>query len=243
MVIPLGPDPGLVDREPVPTVISQYHYKWWWLLFFLLICLFVLQLVSATVFPAIYTGFTAFIVWYMVRDSCKEMSSYCLVLMALMCAIQAIFDTVILCTMLGGRREQHVVRTSYNDKTGATEYKVRYEFHPFFDESQGTTYNLQSLARIVSPVVMLIAALLAYYSHSAYENDFLSGGEAGRIQGGGAGYGGTAPGSPQGRNARYPGAVRPLAGANSGGAQGRGNPGAAGFQAFGGQGQRLGNNV
>mmetsp|Transcript_110771 Transcript_110771/g.278455 ORF Transcript_110771/g.278455 Transcript_110771/m.278455 type:complete len:242 (+) Transcript_110771:95-820(+) len=240
MVIPLGPDPGALEREPVPTVIREVHAKWWWFLLFLLTCLFVLQIVSATVFPAIYTAFTAFIVWYMVRDSCKEMSSYCLLLMGMMCAIQAIFDVVILCTMLGGRREQQVTKSSYNDKTGATEYKVRYEWHPFFDESMGMTYNLQSLSRIISPIVMLIAALMAYWSHSAYETELF--GEAGPIQGGGPlGYGGAGGGGSGDR--------RVLAGGGGGGGGGRtlgggrgGAQAAAGFAPFGGQGQRLGNN-
>eukprot|EP00444_Apocalathium_aciculiferum_P022560 CAMPEP_0183434146 /NCGR_PEP_ID=MMETSP0370-20130417/61848_1 /TAXON_ID=268820 /ORGANISM="Peridinium aciculiferum, Strain PAER-2" /LENGTH=247 /DNA_ID=CAMNT_0025620673 /DNA_START=93 /DNA_END=837 /DNA_ORIENTATION=+ len=173
MVIPLGAPGDGLEREPVPTHVREHHAKWWWCLFVVLLMSMIIQLAGQAIFSALYTGISAYIVWYMLRDSCKEMSAICLMMLGLMSAMQGVFDLIILCSMLGGRREQHTERTHYDEKTGSTEYKVRFEWHPFFDESQGTLYNMQSLARLVSPIVMFTTAALCYWSHSYFETEML----------------------------------------------------------------------
>eukprot|EP00446_Apocalathium_sp_SHHI-4_P013049 CAMPEP_0177220764 /NCGR_PEP_ID=MMETSP0367-20130122/37063_1 /TAXON_ID=447022 ORGANISM="Scrippsiella hangoei-like, Strain SHHI-4" /NCGR_SAMPLE_ID=MMETSP0367 /ASSEMBLY_ACC=CAM_ASM_000362 /LENGTH=243 /DNA_ID=CAMNT_0018670565 /DNA_START=91 /DNA_END=823 /DNA_ORIENTATION=- len=173
MVIPLGAPGDGLEREPVPTHVRGHHAKWWWCLFVLLLMSMIIQIAGQAIFSALYTGISAYIVWYMLRDSCKEMSAICLMMLGLMSAMQGVFDLIILCSMLGGRREQHTERTHYDKETGSTEYKVRFEWHPFFDESQGTLYNMQSLARLISPIVMFTAAALCYWSHSYFETEML----------------------------------------------------------------------
>lgn len=249
MVIPLGAPGDGLEREPVPTHVREHHAKWWWCLFVVLLMSMIIQLAGQAIFSALYTGISAYIVWYMLRDSCKEMSAICLMMLGLMSAMQGVFDLIILCSMLGGRREQHTERTHYDEKTGSTEYKVRFEWHPFFDESQGTLYNMQSLARLVSPIVMFTTAALCYWSHSYFETEMLEnesvmGPDA--LGGFGDGFGGG--GGPYGA-AGYGGGGQRVGG--SGGGQrlggGGGNPagpaatrGSAHFAPFGGQGQRLG---
>eukprot|EP00445_Apocalathium_hangoei_P032165 CAMPEP_0203923800 /NCGR_PEP_ID=MMETSP0359-20131031/63628_1 /ASSEMBLY_ACC=CAM_ASM_000338 /TAXON_ID=268821 /ORGANISM="Scrippsiella Hangoei, Strain SHTV-5" /LENGTH=243 /DNA_ID=CAMNT_0050851921 /DNA_START=95 /DNA_END=827 /DNA_ORIENTATION=- len=173
MVIPLGAPGDGLERELVPTHVREHHAKWWWCLFVLLLMSMIIQIAGQAIFSALYTGISAYIVWYMLRDSCKEMSAICLMMLGLMSAMQGVFDLIILCSMLGGRREQHTERTHYDKETGSTEYKVRFEWHPFFDESQGTLYNMQSLARLISPIVMFTAAALCYWSHSYFETEML----------------------------------------------------------------------
>merc|ERR1719471_2262026 len=98
----------------------------------------------------------------MVRDQCKNMTPVCLLFFGVVCALQAVFEVVILVSMIGGRREHNTVRTSYNEHEAT--YKTTVTVHPFFDASQGLIYNFQSAARIVSPVVFLLSAGLSYYS-------------------------------------------------------------------------------
>lgn len=238
MVFPVG-DPVL-DLEPVPAVIREVHAPFWYLLLVLLLALVILQICAMSFFAAIYTSITAIVVWYMVKDSFKEMKQYCLLLFGLMCAIQAIFDTIILFTMIGGRREQKTEKEHHDENT--VTYKTTVTTHPFFDESMGTVYNLQSLTRVISPILMLMAALLSYWSNSAYTTD-LFGDDYGesrpvlRRDDQPGGYGG----APRG----YPGGGQRLGdGRGTEGPPGRDAPPrqpGRGFAPFHGTGQRLGN--
>jgi len=246
MVIPLGAGPldGGLEREPIPEVVLQYHLKWWYMLLFLFTCLAALQIAAMSIFMAILMGATTFVVWFMVRDNCKEMTQPCLVLFGVFCLMQCVFDTIILCSLIGGRTEQKTVRTSYTEHKAV--YTTTVTRHPFYDPSQGLVYNCQSAARIASPLVMLLASILCFYSQRAFENNMFGddapfgasrGGSSTYGTGGYAGYGGAAVGGGGGaghqQGSRNP--SRLVGGGGGGGAQ---RP--QGFAPFEGSGQRLG---
>merc|ERR1719253_1757800 len=185
------------------------------MLFVLLTGLFVMQIVALTLFSAIFTLMITIVVWFMVKDNCKEMSQYCLLMFGMMCGIQAVFDTIILLSMVGGRREQETTRTQVSNSE--VHYVTEVKTYPFFDESRGTIYNLQSFCRILSPVVLLLCTLLAYKSYHCYDSElFNDDAPAAPVRGGGGGgqYGGAGNGggNPYGGRARPgQGAGRPTA--------------------------------
>jgi len=243
MVIPLGAGPldGGLEREPIPDVVLQYHLKWWYMLLFLFVSLSLLQVAAMSIFMAILMGATTFVVWFMIRDNCKEMTQPCLVLFGVFCLMQCVFDTIILCSLIGGRTEQKTVRTSYTEREAV--YKTTVTRYPFFDPAQGLIYNCQSAARIASPIIMLLASLLCFYSQRAFENNMfasdapLGGGMGGRStygSGGGGGYAGYQPGAAGGGAAQQ--GQRPVS--RLVGAAGGNRP--QGFAPFEGSGQRLG---
>lgn len=174
MVIPIGAGAGDrfgLESEEVPDVVRNYHLTWWWVALYLLLILVALEAVAGLIFSALFMGVIAYCIWYMVRDSCKDMSSYCLLLLCIMTGLQSIFDVIILCSKLGGRRDQKVHKTKYDPKTGNAEYNVRIEYSPFFDEASGWQYNLQSFCWLTSPMILIFIATLAYFSHKAYPSD------------------------------------------------------------------------
>merc|ERR1719343_305455 len=101
----------------------------------------------------------AIIVWFMVKDHCKNMSQYCLMLFGIMCVIETVFDLIGLFTTVGGRKESHT--SSMPIGNHQMSYTTIVETHRFFDGEMDFRYNVQSAVKIISPVVMLIGAFLA----------------------------------------------------------------------------------
>lgn len=160
-----------------------------------------------------------------------------------------------LAVSVGGRRTQHVTRKPISDSKMS--YTTVIETRPFFDKSEGFTYNMQSWMMIASAVMMLLGSLLAYMTYNAYptalfagdfDDDYppIAGGDG--FNGGRNGYGGAAPTPGFRPPQQQPG--QPPAGGNAGRQQ-QPVPGNAGrqqqqqqqqgqnFRAFEGEGQRL----
>lgn len=174
MVYPIG---GMalmadgVDRPP-PRVIKEVHAKYWWVLLFFMIVIVVLEILSVRTFDAIFVGILAFLVWYQVRAECTQMTQYCLMFFGLLCLIQAIFEIISLVSSLSGRRTQHTTRQAIGNNQ--VTYTTKVQSHPFFDGSQGFTYNMQSVTYIVSPIVMGMGASLSYWSYSAFRSSMFA---------------------------------------------------------------------
>jgi len=234
-MIPLGAGPldGGLEREPIPDVVLQYHLKWWYMLLFFFVCLSFLQVAAVQIFMAILMAATTFAVWFMIRDNCKEMTQPCLVMFSIFCLMQFVFDTIILCSLIGGRSEQTKVLTSHTEHEAV--YTTTVTRHPFFDASQGLVYNLQSAARIASPLIMLLASALCFYSQRAFENTMFANLDA-PLSGGGGGlsnYGSGGGGQYVGGGGAAQQGQRPVSRLVGGG-------GPEGFKPFEGGGQRLG---
>lgn len=242
MLMPMGPM-GVEEMAPPPTVVKETYARWWWAYLFLVVASSVGEILSHDVFGVLLAILISFIVWYMVKDDCLRMSQYCVFMFGFMCGIQCIFDTIMLVVSVGGRRTQRVTRKPITDTQMS--YTTIIETHPFFDDSQGFTYNAQSWMMIVSTCLMLLGALLAWRTYSAFPTGLFAQGEGEPIMGGGGGDrfhgggggggygGGPAGGAPFGRGG---------GGAPGGGGQAQGAQGPGGFRAFEGPGQRLGAN-
>ncbi|CAE7457750.1 unnamed protein product [Symbiodinium natans] len=125
-----------------------------------------------------------------VKDGCKNMSMpYCLLMVGLMCSLQVIRILY-----------QGLVRqgTLIPDRTVTT--------HPFFDKSQGVVYNARGFVVLK---VMVLAAVLAYYTYSALTAEPQR--ASGAMWGGGASYGVVAqrPGTYSGGATNYGDVPRP----------------------------------
>eukprot|EP00440_Ansanella_granifera_P033872 gb/GFBE01036748.1/.p1 GENE.gb/GFBE01036748.1/~~gb/GFBE01036748.1/.p1 ORF type:complete len:237 (+),score=55.39 gb/GFBE01036748.1/:1-711(+) len=212
MVIPLGAGPA--QEGSVPDVVKDVHCKYWWCLAAMFLSLAVTEIVAADVFAVLFHTIMAGIVYYMVKDQCKNMSMYCLLIVGMLCTFQAFIELIALISSVGGRRTQKTVVKQGSDNV--TTYTTEVTTHPFFDESQGVQYNVQSALMIASPLVMIFAVACAYYSYNAHSSslfeepeDSESGPMYGRgMYGGGGGmygggYGGAANGG-AGRSAGQP---------------------------------------
>ncbi|CAE7345363.1 unnamed protein product [Symbiodinium sp. CCMP2592] len=116
---------------------------------------------------------------YMVQDSCKNMTMYCLFMLGLMASFQCFFDALALFSVLGGRETSvSSVQGTENNVTVIT----RITQHPFFDRSMGEQYNTQSAVLLASPLVMSLVASMCYLSYNAFSESLFEA-EAGPIEG------------------------------------------------------------
>jgi len=239
--LPMGAA-GQAGEVEVPAVVKKDYAKYWWLTFLLLIGVGVMDVLARDPFAVIFIGVMAAIVWYMASDGCRNMSQYCLFLFGMMCVIEAVIETIGLLMIIGGRTtHERTVQTSIDGGARTSTITVVERKHPLFDESQGFTYNMQSAVKIASPVVMLIAALVSYYTYQAYPASlFAQDAEAGGFYGGQQpGYGGYGSDRPSGPSST--GGTRIIGGQVVGGGGGAGRfAGNGGRSLFEGSGQRLG---
>ncbi|CAE7934321.1 unnamed protein product, partial [Symbiodinium sp. KB8] len=189
-VIPLGPM-QMAGPEAVPEVVKDKYSKFWWVIAVLLVTLAVSEIVTHDVFAVLFHSLLAGITIFLVKDSCKNMSMYCLLMVGLMCSLQAFFETLALLGSLGGRRSTSTI-VAPGSRDNVTTYTTQVTTHPFFDKSQGVVYNAQSALLIASPVVMVLAAVLAYYTYNEFSSPLFpdDDAETGGVWGGGQmGYG------------------------------------------------------
>merc|ERR1719265_2248235 len=153
--------------------------------------------------------------------------------------MNSVLETIVLLGNLAGRSEKS---TAVGDMStpSKTTYTVTVMKHGFFDPEQSMQYNLESAMMIASPVSLVCAAVLCYYSYQSYPTSLFDD-EGGSMFGGGiapdAGYGGGGYGSGG------------FGGGGFSGGGGNANPNGGGSSRrilasapplFSGQGQRLG---
>jgi hypothetical protein len=213
-------------------VVKESHSIWWWLLTFLLLALSIGRIVAGDAFGALAMGMIACVSWFMVRDSCSQMTQTCVMMFGMMCTIQTVFEVINLATNAGGRKTTIVSPPQYEGNKMS--YTTTVVTHAFFDEAQGWHYNFQSAMMVAAPIVMLIGALLAWTTYSYFPTSLFAdegGPESGPMMGGyGGPVGASAYGS--GGGGQYSGPGRTL-GSTSANQQ---------RPVFGGSGQRLGSN-
>lgn len=175
MVIPFGGMGFMQDRpeRPVPRVIKEVHAKYWWGVLFLMIAVIVLEILAVRTFDAIFVGLLAFFVWSQVKSSCVQMTQYCMMFIGIICFIHSVIEIITLVGSLSGRRSQSTSKQNI-DRHSYT-FTTKIESHPFFEPSQGFTYNMQSVTLIISPLVMFIVSYMSYWSFSAFRSSLLSG--------------------------------------------------------------------
>mmetsp|Transcript_124428 Transcript_124428/g.175572 ORF Transcript_124428/g.175572 Transcript_124428/m.175572 type:complete len:222 (+) Transcript_124428:91-756(+) len=170
MVIPVvGASP---QDAPPPAAVKEFHSYFWWGIFLILVSMAVLQVVAGDGFGMFFTLILAAIVYYMVSDHCANMSMYCLLVFGLISGFESLFGVLTLFSVVGGRSSSTTLITS-KDATSVT-YETQVKVHPLFDSTQGTKYNIQSGLLVALPVVMLLSALLSWWSFRAYPNSLFS---------------------------------------------------------------------
>eukprot|EP00437_Effrenium_voratum_P013738 CAMPEP_0181448414 /NCGR_PEP_ID=MMETSP1110-20121109/27128_1 /TAXON_ID=174948 /ORGANISM="Symbiodinium sp., Strain CCMP421" /LENGTH=247 /DNA_ID=CAMNT_0023572563 /DNA_START=91 /DNA_END=832 /DNA_ORIENTATION=+ len=170
MVIPVvGASP---QDAPPPAAVKEFHSYFWWGIFLILVSMAVLQVVAGDGFGMFFTLILAAIVYYMVSDHCANMSMYCLLVFGLISGFESLFGVLTLFSVVGGRSSSTTLITS-KDATSVT-YETQVKVHPLFDSTQGTKYNIQSGLLVALPIVMLLSALLSWWSFRAYPNSLFS---------------------------------------------------------------------
>eukprot|EP00747_Dinoflagellata_sp_TGD_P100529 gnl/TRDRNA2_/TRDRNA2_168061_c0_seq2.p1 gnl/TRDRNA2_/TRDRNA2_168061_c0~~gnl/TRDRNA2_/TRDRNA2_168061_c0_seq2.p1 ORF type:complete len:292 (+),score=52.68 gnl/TRDRNA2_/TRDRNA2_168061_c0_seq2:118-876(+) len=247
-------------EAPPPDVIKKEHVKYWWYLIFLFGVVAVCRCICKEIMDGFIIAILAFAQWYMIREDCERMSQCCLMWMGVMCLMQGLFDLIPLFAALDGRDEHHRESTKIpGSKEGehATLITSWTVHHGFFDGSQDWVYNFQSVMMIVTPITMFIGVALSRYSYMAFDSSIFNipglDDEERNLQGGrggyyGGGYGNNGGYANNGGGSQGVGSVM-----NGGGSQGsrllgrsalgQGGPtnsSGTRWEAFSGQGNRLG---
>eukprot|EP00746_Dinoflagellata_sp_MGD_P001171 gnl/MRDRNA2_/MRDRNA2_102174_c0_seq1.p1 gnl/MRDRNA2_/MRDRNA2_102174_c0~~gnl/MRDRNA2_/MRDRNA2_102174_c0_seq1.p1 ORF type:complete len:232 (-),score=39.32 gnl/MRDRNA2_/MRDRNA2_102174_c0_seq1:112-807(-) len=230
MLFPMPLTGGLGLGGAVPEGIRN-QAKWWWLLAsaFMIVC--TARFISLDVFGSLISGLMVFLVYYMLKDECKNLPRF-VVMFGMLCAFNAFFELLPLMQALGGRVSRKVTPGQLHASTGKQTFSVTVETHPFFDPSQGWMYNLQSSAMIASPLCFLWGICLAQRAFRLLEP----------LDDGGVDPFGTAAGPPGGNFGGMGnfGATGTADQTPSGRPISVGNTQRDGFKAFDGQGHRLG---
>merc|ERR1719356_1358425 len=124
----------------------------------------VLRLIGFDVAGALLSGVMLCFAILMVRDGMADLSRYALVY-GVLSLMNLIFDLLPLVYALSGRSESEVTDIQAEDPASES-YTVTTKSHPFFDTTQGLSYNCQSVSMIVSPIAMLLGAYLAISAHN-----------------------------------------------------------------------------
>jgi len=161
---------GMGMDMAVPEGVKS-HAKFWWAYFVLILLSLAVEVCAIDVFGVLFAGLMAFIVWYLVKNSCRNMSQYCLFIFGVMCMIEALFELLTLATVVGGRTTSSTTESSSTDVDGNTVvyYTTVVEETSFWDSSQGMTYNAESIGYILSPAVMVVGTILCYFSYNVYD--------------------------------------------------------------------------
>eukprot|EP00931_Biecheleriopsis_adriatica_P067641 TRINITY_DN41750_c0_g1_i1.p1 TRINITY_DN41750_c0_g1~~TRINITY_DN41750_c0_g1_i1.p1 ORF type:complete len:163 (+),score=21.51 TRINITY_DN41750_c0_g1_i1:69-491(+) len=120
--------------------------------------------------------------------------------MGIMCSFQAFFELIALAASIHGRETRKTIVTPADDNT--VKYTTEITTHPFWDPSQGVQYQAKSIMMLVSPLVMIFAAVLAYNSYNCFtsflfeEHDMESSGPMYARGSGLGGYGAARPEAP-----------------------------------------------
>mmetsp|Transcript_95506 Transcript_95506/g.116965 ORF Transcript_95506/g.116965 Transcript_95506/m.116965 type:complete len:221 (+) Transcript_95506:70-732(+) len=173
MVFPVvGASP---QDAPPPAVVKEFHSYFWWMIFVILISMAVLQVVTGDGFGMFFTIILSMIVYYMVADGCSNMSMYCLLVFGLISGFEALFGLLTLFSVLGGRSSTSTLVKSRDNENIV--YETSVSVHPFFDSRQGTKYNIQSGLLLALPIVMLLSAILSWWSFKAYPTNLFGDGD------------------------------------------------------------------
>lgn len=122
-----------------------------------------LRLVTLDVIGAMLSWLMLCMALMMTADGMQEMFKYTMTFGSL-CALCCFFDAIPVLASLNGRSEMTVtpVNTTWEGDSTQVTYKTTVRTTPFFDESQGVLYNLTSVSMLLSPLVMLLGAMLSF---------------------------------------------------------------------------------
>mmetsp|Transcript_89891 Transcript_89891/g.159939 ORF Transcript_89891/g.159939 Transcript_89891/m.159939 type:complete len:230 (-) Transcript_89891:82-771(-) len=166
MVVPLGGGGFQQQEAPAPAVVKESYSYWWWALFAGYIATAGVEIMGGDAFGMLFTLIMAGIIYYMVSNSCANMSMYCILVFGLISSFEALFSLLTLMSELGGRSSTSTVVSS--KEGSSTTYTTTVTTHAFFDGSLGVKYNMQSVAYLIMPIIMALGATLSWYTYKAY---------------------------------------------------------------------------
>eukprot|EP00928_Gymnodinium_smaydae_P061762 TRINITY_DN45775_c0_g1_i1.p1 TRINITY_DN45775_c0_g1~~TRINITY_DN45775_c0_g1_i1.p1 ORF type:complete len:233 (-),score=36.29 TRINITY_DN45775_c0_g1_i1:111-809(-) len=216
MVVPINGLDMPPGADQAPEAVKDYYSLWWWVMVTLFTVSSLLRFCALDAYGAFISGLMGFLAYYLVRERCEKMSQCCVLYFGVLSATNGLFDCLPVLASMSGRTTE--TTTQQPGEGGAKVYTVTIEKHPFFDETQGDFYNYQSVVMLLSPVVMMLGAVVASKTYQAYDTSLFndSDDEAARpfgqplgirtgpqrLGGGGGGTGtGSYGGSPYGRQA------------------------------------------
>lgn len=143
--------------------------RWAWnVLIVLMSVTLLVRIVVLDLGGSLLSAITLCLAVMMLSDGMREMSHYALVF-AVLCCLLFFFDISVLFSEVTGRISKHTEPVRLTSPTGAREiaYKLTITSTPFFDIDLGFLYNLQSFAKIISPISMALAVYLGAKAHKA----------------------------------------------------------------------------
>lgn len=154
------------DTDAFPPALREKHCIFWTALTFLLATVCILDTLSGLVYNAIFSAALTGAVWYMTTKQCANMNQYLLVVVLLASSIQGIFGVVAFVGDVGGRKIKHTTSIPIGDDK--VTYSTTTETHPYFDETQGFRYNVQSAVGFLAPIAMAFASFLSWWTYNAF---------------------------------------------------------------------------
>jgi len=151
----------LFGPQITPPSVSD---KWpaWYVLIFLLVTLAVMKMITVDLISAMLTILMIVLAYLIVRNKMESAHSIVMIY-AVLCILNFVFDLVPLIMSLHGRTSVQDGRTHTQLKPGVERVQVTRIFRTtsFFDPHQGFKYNLQSISLILSPLTALMGAILS----------------------------------------------------------------------------------
>lgn len=151
-----------------PPVIKDYYAKYWWFMAALLFSICFCEIIAMEIFDAIFSCILLAMVIVMTKNDCDQMTPHCLAMFGIICAVQAIFETIALMGSIHGRKIAHTIRNPIGNSEMTITTTI--EMHPFFDPSETLVYNMQSAIKIAYPAAMVFGTILCYVSYQAFDS-------------------------------------------------------------------------
>jgi len=159
-----------IQTGPPPQAILDQR-KWWRFLIFLLAATCILQVIGLDLGGALLSGLMLFFSVIITRDGMQELGRYALIF-AILCCVNFVFDLLPLLFSLGGRSESMITADPSAPDPEKETYTITTQSHPFFDKSQGLSYNMLSIAMVCSPLTMVAGAFLGFAAHHEMQAAF-----------------------------------------------------------------------
>merc|ERR1719199_2440819 len=151
----------LLGQAPTPQAVKDKYYFWCGLMVMLL-TLFVMKLMTLDILSALISGLMAVLTYLIIRNR-MENANGLVMMFAVLCVLNCVFDLVPLVSALNGRTSTASANAVTQVSHGVQRIQVTnlVKTSPFFDSHRNFRYNLRGVELILSPVCMLIGAVLS----------------------------------------------------------------------------------
>lgn len=159
--------------EPPSSLLGKLTA--WYVLLGMIGALFLLNLATLEIIESLLSSLMFCLAWLIVRNQMQDAPKY-VVIYSILCVLNFFFDAVPLIISFRGRSAVTVepgYQTSYDGVEQAT-YTRTVLTTPFFDAALGFVYNTESVAMTLSPLTMLLGAVLSMWAQYDIQQAALS---------------------------------------------------------------------